>query len=470
MNNKKRPRKGRMIYNLCLLISSAVMACVFVYMMVFSVFFSRTTQSSYDKELTKFPDFTFSSFFSGDFTSQISKYFTDTIHNRDKFKEDASRIKAHYGLEREEEHFSVPTVDAPSESTDYSDTSTPEESDIVSSPDDSNAESNDTSTGHEESSQPEESSEPDVSAEPPEQEILNNIIILGKGSTVRAMEVFYHSESAALTYAKRINTFASKLPGVKVYSMVIPKQCAFYIKGSKDFGNTWDNSLKTDTTIKENLDGVTYVDAYHALEKHTSEEIYARTDHHWTALGAYYAAEEFAKTAGVPFAPISEYELKRREGYVGTMYSFAPSSKLINNPEDFLTLVPKVEHMADFYDKNYQFVTEHDIFWHISDKMKSGWYSTFLGNDDYMVRIKSPVCKNGKKLMIIKDSYGNALSPLFLSSFEEIYIADLRYMNVNALDFINNHGITDVVFAICSYSAVNGNINSRIDTITKIGK
>ena len=102
--------------------------------------------------------------------------------------------------------------------------------------------------------------------------------------------------------------------------------------------------------------------------------------------------------------------------------------------------------------------------------MKSGWYSTFLGNDDYMVRIKSPVCKNGRKLMIIKDSYGNALSPLFLSSFEEIYIADLRYMNVNAIDFINNHGVTDVLFAMCSYSAVNGNISSRINTITTLGK
>ena len=87
-----------------------------------------------------------------------------------------------------------------------------------------------------------------------------------------------------------------------------------------------------------------------------------------------------------------------------------------------------------------------------------------------MVKIKSPVCKNGRKLMIIKDSYGNALSPLFMSSFEEIYVADLRYMNVNAVDFIQNRGITDVLFAMCSYSAVNSNINSRINTITTLGK
>lgn len=222
--------------------------------------------------------------------------------------------------------------------------------------------------------------------------------------------------------------------------------------------------------IKENLSGVTYVDAYHALEKHTSEEIYARTDHHWTGLGAFYAAEEFAKTANVPFAPMSEYELNRRQGYVGTMYSFTKSAKLLNNPEDFITLVPKVEHVANFYNKDFQFITEHDIFWFIRDDLKSGWYSTFLGNDDYMVKIKSPVCKNGRKLMIIKDSYGNALSPLFMSSFEEIYVADLRYMNVNAVDFIQNRGITDVLFAMCSYSAVNSNINSRINTITTLGK
>lgn len=467
MNNNKRPQKpGKMAYNLALLLSTGVISAVFLYMMVFSLFFKRTETSAYDKELTSMPEFTLDSLFSGEYTNQLSKYFTDTIHNRDEFRREASKIKSYYGIEQEEDIYggSSEPDDEPSE-PDTSDVSEEPSADVNVSTDVSDAVSSDES--QEESSEPTEES----SSLPKEEEIIDSIVVLGKGSEVRAMEVFYYSEKACLAFAERINSFAAKVKGVNVYSMVIPKQCAFYIKDSKKYGSLWDQSLKADTTIKNALNGVTYVDAYHALEKHTSEEIYARTDHHWTGLGAFYAAEEFAKTAGVSFASIDQYEIKRREGYVGTMYNFTNhNSKLLNNPEDFITLVPNVSHMADFYDKDYKFVTEHDIFWYISDQMKSGWYSTFLGNDDYMVRIKSSVCKNGRKLMIIKDSYGNALSPLFLSSFEEIYIADLRYMNVNAIDFINNHGVTDVLFAMCSYSAVNNNISSRIETITTLGK
>ena len=467
MNNNKRPQKpGKIAYNLALLLSAGIIAAVFLYMMVFSLFFKRTEISSYDKELTSMPEFTLDSFFSGEYTNQLSKYFTDTVHNRDEFRREASKIKAYYGIDQEEDIYgSSSEPDEPSES-DISNVSEEPSADV-------SADMSETVSRDDSSHPVETSSEPpeESSALPKEEEIIDSIVVLGKGSDVRAMEVFYYSEKVCLTFADRINSFAAKVKGVNVYSMVIPKQCAYYIKDSKKYGSLWDQSMKADTTIKNALNGVTYVDAYHALERHTSEEIYARTDHHWTGLGAFYAAEEFAKTAGVPFASLNQYELKRREGYVGTMYNFTNRNpKLLNNPEDFITLVPNVDHMADYYDKDYKFVTEHDIFWYISDQMKSGWYSTFLGNDDYMVRIKSPVYKNGRKLMIIKDSYGNALSPLFLSSFEEIYIADLRYMNVNAIDFINNHGVTDVLFAICSYSAVNGNISSRINTITTLGK
>ena len=468
MNNKKRPSKtGKMAYNLALLLSAGIIAVIFLYLMVFSLFFKRTETSAYDKELTSMPEFTLDNLFSGNYTNQLSKYFTDTIHNRDEFRREASRIKSYYGIEQEEDIYGG--------SSEPDEASEPEISDVSEEPSvDVSTDTSDIVSHDESASAVEESSEPieeTSSTAPKEEEIIDSIVVLGKGSSVRAMEVFYYSEKACLTFAERINTFAAKVKGVNVYSMIIPKQCAFYIKDSKKYGSLWDQSLKADTTIKNALNSVTYVDAYHALEKHTSEEIYARTDHHWTGLGAFYAAEEFAKTAGVTFASIDQYDLKRREGYVGTMYNFTNhNSKLLNNPEDFITLVPNVSHTADFYDKNYNFVTEHDIFWYVSDQYKSGWYSTFLGNDEYMVRIKSSVCNNGRKLFIIKDSYGNALSPLFLSSFEEIYIADLRYMNVNAIDFINNHGITDVLFAMCSYSAVNDSISSRIDTITTLGK
>ena len=118
MNNNKRPQKpGKIAYNLALLLSAGIIAAVFLYMMVFSLFFKRTEISSYDKELTSMPEFTLDSFFSGEYTNQLSKYFTDTVHNRDEFRREASKIKAYYGIEQEEDIYgSSSEPDEPSES------------------------------------------------------------------------------------------------------------------------------------------------------------------------------------------------------------------------------------------------------------------------------------------------------------------------------------------------------------------
>ena len=82
-----------------------------------------------------------------------------------------------------------------------------------------------------------------------------------------------------------------------------------------------------------------------------------------------------------------------------------------------------------------------------------------------IVRIETEVRTN-RKLFIIKDSYGDALAPLFMSSYDEIYIADLRYMEINALDFIREHGITDVLFGLSSNTACTS-LNKNIERIMK---
>ena len=56
--------------------------------------------------------------------------------------------------------------------------------------------------------------------------------------------------------------------------------------------------------------------------------------------------------------------------------------------------------------------------------------------------------------MIVKDSYGNALVPYLIDSFEEIYVVDARKFQIHLDIFTEQQGITDVLFAECTYSAV----------------
>ena len=82
-----------------------------------------------------------------------------------------------------------------------------------------------------------------------------------------------------------------------------------------------------------------------------------------------------------------------------------------------------------------------------------------MGGDEQIVKVKTNV-KNGKRLMIVKDSYGNAIPGYLFNSYEEIYVADMRYFNPNLVDFVQQNNVTDLLFTMVVYSAVGGNADN----------
>ena len=79
-----------------------------------------------------------------------------------------------------------------------------------------------------------------------------------------------------------------------------------------------------------------------------------------------------------------------------------------------------------------------------------------FGSDERIAHVHTQA-NNGRRLVIFKDSYGNALLPFLTSSFEDIYLCDIRYFDLNALTFISDVGATDLLFAMCTFSAVGPN-------------
>ena len=52
----------------------------------------------------------------------------------------------------------------------------------------------------------------------------------------------------------------------------------------------------------------------------------------------------------------------------------------------------------------------------------------------------------GRKIIVYKESYGNAFVPFLIANFDEIYVADIRSFPFSSLSFIDDKGITDVLF------------------------
>ena len=88
---------------------------------------------------------------------------------------------------------------------------------------------------------------------------------------------------------------------------------------------------------------------------------------------------------------------------------------------------------------------------------------TFMGGDEQVVRVKTNV-KNGRKLAIVKDSYGNAIPGYLFGSYEEIYVIDMRYFDLNLVNFVKEQKITDLLFTMVAYSALGEN-SEKLDIL-----
>lgn len=283
----------------------------------------------------------------------------------------------------------------------------------------------------------------------------SGIIIIGKGDSVRAVEPFRGLEERGINYAEAANRYKKTFGNrVNVYCMVIPTAVALYCP---EEAQEWtkDEWAAIDNVYSHLRNGVKAIDLAETLKAHAEEDIYARTDHHWAALGAYYAAQQFAEIADVPFADLSTYQRHAIHNYVGTMYRFSKDVAVKNAPEDFVWFVPQNVTYTTSYIKyklgrNKQVVSESEPtdgnFFYEYEDGNSAAYMTFMHGDLNTTTVKTST-KNGRRLLILKDSYGNALPSFLFHSFEEIHVVDCRYFLRNIARYVNEHAISDILFA-----------------------
>lgn len=257
------------------------------------------------------------------------------------------------------------------------------------------------------------------------------------------------------SYANSVNFYKEKFPDVNMYSLVIPSAISFYLP--ETFKHYDPGEREHIDRINARLKNVAPVDVYSVLERRTDEPIYFLTDHHWTQLGAFYAAEEFAKTAGVDFEPLSEFEEKDGGLFVGSAYGNSGNDPRIEeNPEKFIYYVPKSDFTTKFYELDGSGGLDFYYFADPSEFDNFGKYSLYMYGDSHIVRLNTS-CKNGRRLLVLKEAFANPFCCNLVNSFEEIWIADIKYMKTTATRLIRDNGITDLLFALSTFSTSGEN-------------
>lgn len=427
---------------------------VFALAVIFN-FFPRSKYSELEKrELKTFPEFTWDKLSSGKFTSEVSSWFSDSEPYRDEFMTLSMQIKKSMAI-------AMPGND---ESVTFHASADEEEADVDM-----------------DNFDPEEMEEYQnkITADANAKIASKGIIVVGSGANVRALMAFGGSSKGGVAYAEAANKYHEVFSpmGVMVYCMVIPTSTEFYCpEKAKSCSNP---QLPTIKNIYSHLaPGVKAVDCYTPLSKHVSEDIYLRTDHHWAPLGAYYAAQKFCEVAGVPFKDLSNYERKVVHGYVGTMYGYSHDISIKNAPEDFVYYVPKnITYTTTYTDysinKNYQVTGEGKphtgkFFAHFKDG-SPGAYCTFMGGDTKITCVRTAT-KNGRRVIILKDSFGNCLPGYLFYSFEEVHVIDSRYFTKNMKQYVAENKITDILFANNIYKAYSsGSCKNYLRFLTQQG-
>lgn len=174
----------------------------------------------------------------------------------------------------------------------------------------------------------------------------------------------------------------------------------------------------------------------------SGNQLYYRTDHHWTTLGAYYGYLAYCDAKKM--TPVSLDSMTKQtvtEEFAGTLYSKVndyshpkDTITIYTNPADDLTVTyaDTGEVTDSLY--NLDYVTEKDK------------YSLFLNNIHPLVEIENSAASSQDELMLVKDSYANSMVPFLAHHYRKIYVLDTRYYRDGPSSFLAEHrDITDVL-------------------------
>ena len=263
-----------------------------------------------------------------------------------------------------------------------------------------------------------------------------------------------------LTAAKEFSQKVQDRFGIEVKAMIVPTANDILKDKLPLFAPEVDQQ-ELIAQMKEALPG--FIDVTDALSAHKDEDIFYKTDHHWTSLGVYYAYQEFCKEMGIEPKPLSWYQSEiLSDQFLGTTYSKAnlytvqPETIMYyKNPNEYPL---EVEYRAgDKVTETSNSLIEEK---YLNEKDK---YSAFLNGNQAITKITTSN-KNGKKLLIVKDSYANSFAPFAVNDYEEVHMIDLRAYRQSTMDYMEQNGITDVLLL---YNVQNFTEDSNVYQLTK---
>ncbi len=167
------------------------------------------------------------------------------------------------------------------------------------------------------------------------------------------------------------------------------------------------------------------------------EQIFYRTDHHWTGYGAYVGYQTYCEQKKITSKSYDYFEPTTfTKDFYGTLYSKALDTAA---KPDAIELPSHLPEVTVTYNGE-----KHDSIYDESKLETKDKYAVLFGGNYGEVTIETEA-KNGKCLMILKDSFANSMVPYLLEDYEKIVMIDLRYYRGSLSQDIEEQKVTDLL-------------------------
>ena len=177
----------------------------------------------------------------------------------------------------------------------------------------------------------------------------------------------------------------------------------------------------------------------------SDEQIFYKTDHHWTSLGAYTAYGRFCEDKGVAYTDKDAYTVSTYEAFYGTTYS--SSGYFLNDPDTLEIWENKAISDSIKVTITEGAVTEtFDSMYFDSHLSEDDMYPVFLDGNHALVTIENSKAKSDDTILIIKDSFAHCAAPFFAENYSKVIMVDLRYYKLPVSDIINSESVDEVLF------------------------
>lgn len=258
-----------------------------------------------------------------------------------------------------------------------------------------------------------------------------------------------------------VKSFANTYSDIPTTVMLIPDAACILSDSLPAFASVEDQRQMFSMVERGLGDSVNWVDAYSTLNKHKTEKLYYKTDHHWTTQGAFYVFQEAAASLGIEGDVSDDYvSYTVTDSFNGVLAS--KSGAGLDEKEQIDIYVPTEgddDVVVNYVDEGKKRTSLYD-----SSKLETrDKYGVFFGVNTSVMDIRT-VSTSQKRLLVVKDSFADCFIPFLTPYYREIVAVDPRYYSGTMTDIMDTYRITDILILYSGNTFMTDNNISGVFT------